>query len=94
MNQSDLEHFAKDEGIMLAIDDLLVVQEHFRDKLKREPSIAELKVLMTYWSDHCRHTTFNTKLENISITGDEIVKTDMESTLKALVDARKKLGKT
>ena len=67
MSREGIEECAKRKDIMLALDDLLVVQSHFRDVLKRDPSVVEMKVLMTYWSDHCRHTTFNTKLKEIIV---------------------------
>jgi phosphoribosylformylglycinamidine synthase len=92
ISSTGLEKFAKDKWIMIALDDLLFIQEHYK-KLRRDPSIAELKVLMTYWSDHCRHTTFNTKLENITVTGDEAVSNDINTTLAILQGAREKLGK-
>jgi len=56
-------------GLNLAMDlqDLLFCQKYFRDKEKRDPSITEVRVLDTYWSDHCRHTTFLTELDEIQI---------------------------
>jgi len=56
----------KDMGLAMDIDDLKCVQAYFRDEEKRNPSITEIKVIDTYWSDHCRHTTFNTRLENVA----------------------------
>ena len=45
--------------------DIAFVQEYFRDTEKRNPTETEIKVLDTYWSDHCRHTTFETRIKNI-----------------------------
>ena len=51
----------------MTIFDLEHVQNYFRDTEKRNPTITEIKVLDTYWSDHCRHTTFMTKIEDVQI---------------------------
>ena len=48
------------------LDDLKCVQTYFRDEEKRDPSLTEIKVIDTYWSDHCRHTTFNTRLKDVA----------------------------
>jgi phosphoribosylformylglycinamidine synthase len=58
----------------LAMDtqDILFCQEYFRDKEKREPSVTEIRVLDTYWSDHCRHTTFLTELDEVNIEDDAL----------------------
>lgn len=67
LNQAGLESFLAELGLAMTIDDLKMVQEYFRDDEKRNPTITEIKVLDTYWSDHCRHTTFMTRLANIDI---------------------------
>lgn len=46
-------------------DDILFVRSYFKNDEKRNPTITELKVIDTYWSDHCRHTTFNTKITDV-----------------------------
>ncbi|MEW5922335.1 MAG: phosphoribosylformylglycinamidine synthase [Bacillota bacterium] len=53
-------------GLAMSLDDLLFCQAYFRDTEKREPTITEIRVIDTYWSDHCRHTTFLTGIENVS----------------------------
>ncbi len=53
-------------GLAMGLEDLLFCQAYFRDTEKREPTLTELRVIDTYWSDHCRHTTFLTVMENIS----------------------------
>jgi phosphoribosylformylglycinamidine synthase len=50
----------------MSSEDLVFIQEHFKKDEKRDPSMTELKVIDTYWSDHCRHTTFNTELTDIT----------------------------
>ncbi len=66
-SNDDLEKFRQEEGFAMTLNDLLFIQDYFNSKEKRNPTITELKVIDTYWSDHCRHTTFMTKLENIDI---------------------------
>lgn len=67
LDQAGLESFLAELGLAMTIDDLKMVQEYFRDDEKRNPTITEINVLDTYWSDHCRHTTFMTRLANIDI---------------------------
>ena len=54
-------------GLAMDLDDLKFLQAYFRDEEHRDPTITEIRVVDTYWSDHCRHTTFSTHLENIQI---------------------------
>ncbi|SDX90777.1 phosphoribosylformylglycinamidine synthase [Eubacterium barkeri] len=61
-----LETYRVNMGFAMSPADIQFVQTYFRDEEKREPSLTELKVIDTYWSDHCRHTTFSTCLEAIS----------------------------
>ena len=59
----ELEVFLRHRGLAMSIDDLLFCQVYFRDTEQRDPSITEIRMIDTYWSDHCRHTTFFTKIE-------------------------------
>ena len=54
-------------GLAMDLDDLKFLQAYFRDTERRDPTITEIRVVDTYWSDHCRHTTFSTHLDNIQI---------------------------
>ena len=54
-------------GLAMDLDDLKFLQAYFRDQEQRDPTITEIRVVDTYWSDHCRHTTFSTHLDNIVI---------------------------
>jgi len=63
--EGELEAFLKDRGLAMSLDDLKFTQEYFKNTEKRNPTITEIKVIDTYWSDHCRHTTFQTRLNNI-----------------------------
>jgi len=69
MNSAELEGLAGRCGLGMSKEDLLLCQNWFA-KEGRDPPLTELKVLDTYWSDHCRHTTFNTIFEKIEIAGD------------------------
>lgn len=62
-----LEGFLKEQGLAMTLADLEYVQEYFKNQEKRNPTITEIKVLDTYWSDHCRHTTFMTQIEDVKI---------------------------
>jgi len=52
--------------------DILFCQDYFRDQEKRDPTVTEIRVLDTYWSDHCRHTTFLTELDEINIEDETL----------------------
>jgi len=54
-------------GLAMDLDDLKFLQAYFRDEERRDPTITEVRVVDTYWSDHCRHTTFSTHLEDVKI---------------------------
>ncbi len=70
-----LEAFFKATGFAMGLDDLKFCQEYFRDEEKRDPTITELKMIDTYWSDHCRHTTFSTRIENLEFApGTDYIK--------------------
>ena len=66
-NEEEIAAMLKDLGLAMSKADLLHTQKYFRDVEKRDPSITEIRVLDTYWSDHCRHTTFATVIENVEI---------------------------
>lgn len=89
-SEEDLEKFLSDYGLAMTIDDLKHIQKYFKDTEKRNPTITEIKVLDTYWSDHCRHTTFMTKIENVEIESgkySDIIK----ETYSMYKDSRKKV---
>lgn len=82
---SELEKFHNDLGLAMSIDDLSMIRKYFKEE-KRDPSITEIKVIDTYWSDHCRHTTFSTVLEDILIEEGrytEPIKKSYEGYLKS-----------
>lgn len=76
-NADQLEAFRKEMGFAMSPADIKLIQSYFKDEEKREPSLTELKVIDTYWSDHCRHTTFNTAITDVEFEDNiysEIVK--------------------
>ena len=66
MNELELSEFHAKDGLAMSLADLKYFQDYFKNQEKRDPSEVELAMVDTYWSDHCRHTTFNTVLENVS----------------------------
>ncbi|MCX8131100.1 MAG: phosphoribosylformylglycinamidine synthase [Clostridia bacterium] len=67
MNNEEIEGFMKEMGFAMSLEDLKFCQAYFRDTEKRDPSVTEIRLIDTYWSDHCRHTTFLTNIENVDI---------------------------
>ncbi|MDR1758710.1 MAG: phosphoribosylformylglycinamidine synthase [Bacteroidales bacterium] len=65
-----LAHLREDMGLAMSNEDLLLVHDYFKNTEKRNPCETEIRMLDTYWSDHCRHTTFETELENITFPDD------------------------
>ena len=92
MPREEYAAFCKQWGLAMNADDLHEVVTYFQ-KEQRNPTETELRILDTYWSDHCRHTTFTTILEEIKID-DSFVKEEIESTLGMFHDIRKELGRT
>lgn len=71
LEKTALEAFRKEKGLAMSLEDLTYFQEYFRS-IQRDPSFTELKVVDTYWSDHCRHTTFMTELTDIEVEEGEL----------------------
>ena len=91
MEEPDLAAFCRDWGLAMNTDDLREVVLHFR-KEGRNPTETELRILDTYWSDHCRHTTFTTELTDIRVE-DSFIKPALEADLQQLASIRKELGR-
>ncbi len=72
MDETALAVLLDELGLAMDIDDLKFLQAYFRDDEQRDPTITEIRVVDTYWSDHCRHTTFSTHIDNVSIDDPEI----------------------
>ena len=89
-NDTELENFYNTIGFALGLDDLKFIQDYFKSE-NRNPTETELKVLDTYWSDHCRHTTFETELSDIKFEGD--FKQTLEAIFNDYIEKRKFLGR-
>ena len=64
-DRKQIEEFHKELGLAMSVDDLLMIRDYFKSE-DRTPTITEIKVIDTYWSDHCRHTTFSTAIEDVT----------------------------
>lgn len=73
-NDSELEDFLKSYGLAMDLEDLKMVRDYFKGE-DRNPTVAEIRVIDTYWSDHCRHTTFNTTLHNVQFKDPTVSET-------------------
>ena len=85
MEEAELSSYQKDLGLVMSLQDLRFCQSYFKDQEKRNPTLTEMKVIDTYWSDHCRHTTFSTSIDKVSIEAKELgrpVKEAYETFLK------------
>lgn len=89
-NETELEQFYKQHGFAFGFDDLLFIQNYFQSE-NRNPTETELKVLDTYWSDHCRHTTFETELKDIQFKGE--FKETLDKIFADYLEKRKFLGR-
>ena len=89
LSYEQLHDFVKQKGLAMSYEDLKLVQEYFKNEEKRDPSETEIKVLDTYWSDHCRHTTFETELTNITFNAKHFNE-DMQNTYERYLELRKK----
>ena len=66
MDTAALDEMQKSLGLAMDLDDLTFLQTYFRDEEHRDPTITEVRMVDTYWSDHCRHTTFLTQIDNVT----------------------------
>ncbi len=80
----------KELGLAMTAEDLAFCRDYFRDVEKRDPTITEIRVIDTYWSDHCRHTTFLTRLDSIEVEKGELA-APIEEALKAYHEARREV---
>ncbi len=79
MPEGELKSLYDSLGLAMTFKDFLHIQKYFKGEEKRDPSMTEIRVLDTYWSDHCRHTTFSTELKDVSF-GDGYYRKPMEDT--------------
>ncbi len=88
LNRSGLEQFVRDMGLAMDADDIEFCQNYFKTE-GREPTITEIRMIDTYWSDHCRHTTFLTVIDDVKFE-DEL----LQSAYDEYIAVRKELGRT
>ena len=91
MTEEELAPYCKANGLAMNADDLREVVRYFQSE-GRDPMETELRILDTYWSDHCRHTTFTTEIEEITLD-DSFMKEEMEQSLDLMRKIRKELGR-
>ena len=83
--------YKSEQGLAMEVDDLLFIQDYFKS-IGRVPTETELKVLDTYWSDHCRHTTFETELKTIDFSASKFEK-QLQATYGKYLAMRNELGR-
>lgn len=88
----DFAVYKAEQGLAMEVDDLLFIQDYFKS-IGRVPTETELKVLDTYWSDHCRHTTFETELKNIDFSASKFQK-QLLATYDKYIAMRDELGRS
>ena len=88
LSREELAKFIDERGLAMDIDDILFCQQYFIGE-KREPTVTEIKMIDTYWSDHCRHTTFLTTIDSVKFE-DEL----LQKTYDEYISDRKELGRT
>ena len=89
-NEEQLKAYFDSMGFAMTLSDLAFCRDYFRDEEHRDPSVTELRVIDTYWSDHCRHTTFLTRLNKIDIQQGRLSQA-VEAALKHYLSLREEL---
>ena len=92
MDEASLKELYASLNLAMTFQDFLHIQNYFRDEEKRDPSMTEIRVLDTYWSDHCRHTTFSTELTDVSF-GEGYYKKPIEETYQKYLADRAEIFK-
>ena len=92
MQEGTLKELYDGLGLAMTFKDFLHIQNYFKNEEKRDPSMTEIRVLDTYWSDHCRHTTFSTELKNVEFE-DGFYRDPIETTYQAYLDTKDEIYK-
>lgn len=90
MSSEPLRELYQSLNLAMTFKDFLHIQNYFRDEEHRDPSMTEIRVLDTYWSDHCRHTTFSTELKNVEFE-DGYYRDPIETTYRSYLDTRSEI---
>ena len=88
MDDAALAAFIAERGLAMDLDDIRFCRDYFRYE-KRDPTITEIKIIDTYWSDHCRHTTFMTTIDRVTFEDAEI-----QATYEDYLRTREAIGRT
>ncbi|EKC62805.1 phosphoribosylformylglycinamidine synthase, partial [human gut metagenome] len=88
MAEEPLKELYDSLGLAMTFKDFLHIQNYYKNEENRDPSMTEIRVLDTYWSDHCRHTTFNTELTDVTFD-DGYFKEPIEKSYQEYLDTRK-----
>ena len=88
LSEAGLADFIKQYGLAMDLDDIKFCQAYFKDTERRDPTITEIRMIDTYWSDHCRHTTFSTNIQDVQILAPYI-----QDTYDAYLRIRRELGR-
>ena len=92
MDEAALKELYGSLGLAMTFKDFKHIQNYFAGEEKRDPSMTEIRVLDTYWSDHCRHTTFSTELKNITFE-DGYYRAPIETSYQSYLDTREEIFK-
>ncbi len=92
MAEDELKKLYLSLNLAMTFKDFLHIQNYFKKEEHRDPSMTEIRVLDTYWSDHCRHTTFSTELKDVTFE-DGYYKTPIETTYQSYLDTREEIFK-
>ena len=93
MDEDRLFELSYSMGLAMSLEDLRFCQAYFRDEEKRDPTVTEIRVIDTYWSDHCRHTTFLSKIESVEFE-DGYCSDVFKSAFNNYMDSRKYVHKS
>ncbi len=90
MGDGELEQLYQSLSLAMTFRDFLHIRNYFREDEKRNPTMTEIRVLDTYWSDHCRHTTFSTELTDVEF-GEGYYRSPIETTYRSYLDTREEI---
>lgn len=93
MPEAQLKELYSSLNLAMTFKDFLHIQNYFKKEEHRDPSVTEIRVLDTYWSDHCRHTTFSTELKDVKFD-DGFYKTDRRDLQRLFGHLQKSLRRT
>ncbi|MBQ3620535.1 MAG: phosphoribosylformylglycinamidine synthase [Methanosarcinaceae archaeon] len=93
LDRDGIASFIRTHGLAMSLEDCLLIQDYFRSEEKRNPTETEIRVLDTYWSDHCRHTTFETSLQNITIRTDRFGE-EIQKAFDRYLEIRRECGRS